>query len=175
MKTPVIKSEHFILRPFRKEDVLSLAKNLNNPEISKNMSRVPYPYTISDAKKWIDTKAKEEKDPKRQVYSFAIDKESQVIGSIGLSQVVPGHKAEVGYWLSRDFWNQGIMSKVIQLVVDFGFKKLKLQRVEAKVFIQNPTSRHVLEKNGFLCEGILKKDVIKKGKTHDVFILAKVI
>ena len=174
MKTPIIRSDKFILRPFLADDILSLAKHLNHKEISENMSRVPCPYTINDAKKWILDKQKEERDPRRQTYSFAIDKKSQVIGSIGLSQVIPGHKAEMGYWLSRDFWNQGIMSKAIQLVLNFGFKELKLQRIEAKVFASNLVSKHILEKNGFLCEGLLRKEVMKNSKTHDVFMLAKV-
>lgn len=49
----LIKTKHFTLRPYKKGDEFSLAKNINNKKISCNTLHIPYPYTLKDAKVWI--------------------------------------------------------------------------------------------------------------------------
>ena len=53
MKIPIIKSKKFTLRPFKKGDEESLAKNVNNKKIHKMVSNIQYPYSLENAKKWI--------------------------------------------------------------------------------------------------------------------------
>ena len=49
----VIKSKKFILRPFKKGDEFSLAKNINNKKVIKNLLVVPSPYKLKDARYWV--------------------------------------------------------------------------------------------------------------------------
>jgi len=51
----VLKEKNFVLRPFKKGDEISLTKNANNKKIWINLlDKFPYPYTLKDAKKWIE-------------------------------------------------------------------------------------------------------------------------
>jgi len=172
MKT--IKGKNFILRKLKRSDIPSLAKSLNNKKIYENTLRIPYPYTIKDAKYWIEKNIREERKEIKKNSDFAIDIDGEVIGGIGISRIEKEHKGELGYWLAEDYWGQGIMTEAIGLIEKVAFKDLKLKRVTAHVFSFNKGSAKVLEKNGYQLEGTMKKDVKKDGKYIDVLLYSKV-
>ncbi|SEK25191.1 GNAT family N-acetyltransferase [Paenibacillus sp. OK003] len=62
----------------------------------------------------------------------------------------------IGYKLTPEYWHQGIMTEVVEKVIEYGFNNLGLNRIEAFVEPENVGSRKVLEKIGFREEGILK-------------------
>jgi RimJ/RimL family protein N-acetyltransferase len=169
-----IKTKKFTLRPFRMDDVQSVQKHVNDKAIIRNLSNLPFPYKLKDAKDWLKRKAKQyrQKDPDEIV--FAIEINGEAVGSIGIHKIVRGHKAEIGYWLGRAYWGGGIMTDAVNEVVKYGFKNLKLRRVNGIVYSFNKGSMRVLEKNGFKFEGVAKKDVKKDNKFIDAHIFAKV-
>ena len=96
--------------------------------------------------------------------NFAIrDKNLNLIGGIGfhLKYGIKSYKDEIGYWLAKDFWNKGIMTGVVKKLCEIGFIENKLIRIEAVVFENNLASARVLEKNGFIKEGLLRKYLVK--------------
>ncbi len=98
----------------------------------------------------------------------------KVIGSITLDQGQVSHrcKAELGYVLCRKYWNNGFATQAIHLTLQAGFNDLKIERIEAFVSPNNTRSQRVLEKNGFIKEGVLKNCIIQKGILQDRFIYA---
>jgi len=174
MKISEIKSKKFTLRPFRKGDELSLAKNINNKNIYKNTANIPYPYTLKDAKDWVSRNLKNEKEKTPNSIHLALIVGGEVAGSVSLMNIKLKHKAEIGYWLAEQYWGKGIMSQAVKLVTDFGFKKLKLKRIYAHTFSFNKGSSRVLEKSGFKPEGILRKHHMKDGKLMDLCVFGKV-
>lgn len=169
----IIKIKKFVLRPFKKKDEASLAKNINNKKIYRNTLEIPYPYTLKDAKEWIKKNLKENRKKKPKEISFAIDINSDIIGGIGLDKI-EDHQAEIGYWLTPKYWNKGIMTLAIRKVTKYGFDKLKLKRIYARVFPFNKASMKVLNKNGYKLEGILRKEIKKDKKLLDNHLFAKV-
>lgn len=169
----IIKSKHFILRPFRRGDEESLVENINNKKIYRNTSHIPYPYTLKDAEEWVTKNLKEAIKKRPKEINFVIDINSEVAGSIGFSKI-EGHKAEIGYWLAEKYWGRGITTQVVKLITKFGFEKLKLRRIYAHVFFFNKASIKVLEKAGYKFEGTLRKNVMKDGKFIDNYLLARV-
>lgn len=167
----IIKSKKFILRPCKKTDLNSLVTSLNNKNVTKFMSRVPYPYAINDGKKWIRRCI--QKNKKRKKAIFAVEIDGEVTGSVGLDPIKKNHKAEIGYWLSEQHWNKGIISEALRIVTDYGFIKLRLRRIQAHVFKQNKPSARILEKNGYKKEGLLKKYFYKNGAYSDAYLYAK--
>ena len=154
----MIKSKIFILRPYRKWDEKSLIENINDRNVSKFMSKVPYPYTMKDAKKWVNECRKSNKN--KTALSFAIDIGGKIIGGIGLMNIEK-RMAELGYWLGKKYWNKGIMTEAVKLVTNLGFKKLKLGRIYATIFVKNRASAKALENNGYKFEGLMKKYYVK--------------
>ena len=167
----IIKSDKFILRPFKKGDEASLAKHINDKTIAHNTLRIPYPYTAKDARWWISHNLEVAKQKKKTELNFAITINGEVVGSIGFDPI-EGHRAEIGYWLGKKYWGQGIMTDAIKLMVKYGFSKLELKRIYADVFPFNKASAKVLQKAGFQYEGKLRKNVKKGNKFLDSLLFA---
>ena len=68
--------------------------------------------------------------------------------------------AEIGYDLEKQCWGKGIMREVLSVVIDYGFRKMELNRIEATVDPENHRSRALLERLGFLREKELRKNLI---------------
>jgi len=170
----VIKTEKFILRPYRKEDQDSLVKNINNKKIARNTLYIPYPYKASNARSWINYNLKLDKKKKKEEINFVIDIGGEVAGSIGLRKIKAGHMAEMGYWMGEKYRGQGIMTSVLKEITKYGFNQLKLRRMEIRIFPFNHASRRVAEKVGYRCEGRMRKDIIKNKKFEDTLLFAKV-
>lgn len=169
-----LKSRRFVLRPFRRGDEESLQANINNPNIYRYTLHIPYPYTMKDAREWVDSNLKSRKDSDGSRIHFALDMGGEVVGSIGLTNI-DGHKAEVGYWLAEKHWNKGIMPKALSLVEKYAFGEMGLRRIYAKVFEPNKRSVRALEKSGYSLEGEMRKEIVKDGKYYDVLLYSKVI
>ena len=75
--------------------------------------------------------------------------------------------AEIGYWLGKKYWGKGIMREAVKLILQFGFKKLKLERIYAKVLHPNVASAKLLEKSGLRYEGRLRRATLRRGRWYD--------
>lgn len=84
-------------------------------------------------------------------------KSGQLIGTCFLSEFQDGVKAKLCYELSLEYWNRGIMSEIAQCIIDYGFQKLSLVRIQAICSPDNDASQNILEKPGFEKEGLLRK------------------
>jgi len=169
----IIKTKHFTLRPYRKSDLESIARHINDRAISRNTLSIPYPYSLKDAKEWYRKMRNAARRKKRDRFDFGIDIGGEIVGGIGIFEI-SGHKAEIGYWLSRKHWGKGIMTNVVRELTKYGFDQLGLRRIYACVFPHNKASMRVLEKAGYKFEGILRKNVKLRGKLIDEYLFAKV-
>lgn len=150
------------------EDAPSIAKYANNRKIWTNLrDAFPYPYGLQDAESFISRSI-----ASNPITVFAIATQSEVIGSIGLLLGKDVHRftAELGYWLAEPFWGKGIMTQAVKSLTDYATSDLKLHRIFAEPYTTNPASARVLEKAGFLCEGILRSNVFKDGKVLDQYL-----
>jgi len=166
----IIKGRNYTLRPYRKGDEESLQKNINDKEITRNTLTVPYPYTMKDARWWIRNAHKQTTPNLR----FAIDVDGSVVGCVSLESIVKGYKAEIGYWLGRDYWGKGIMTDAVKKITAYGFKRLNLKRIYANVFLFNKSSARVLERAGYKLEGTHRRSIRKNGKFMDELVFAKI-
>ena len=160
----------FKLRPWNINDLDSLVKYANNPNIAKYLTDgFPYPYTIENGKKFIESAISH--DP---VHIFAIDINGEAVGGIGIHPQTDIQKknAELGYWLAEPFWGNGIMTEAIQQIVNFTFITFDINRIFARPFGNNPGSQKILEKNGFTLEAKFDKTLIKNGQLLDELVYA---
>jgi RimJ/RimL family protein N-acetyltransferase len=148
-------------------DAHAVVEHLQCREIYENTLRIPWPYTFADAQQWLahlDV-----------LHTYAIRSPSgMLIGATGFHEIVPAHKSEFGYWLARPYWNQGLMTRIVGAMVRHAWDELGLVRLTAEVFAHNAASMRVLEKNGFLREGVLRKNVVKDGKFIDAVLYSLV-
>lgn len=169
-----IKAKDFTLREMRISDKKSIFKYANNKKIYRWTLNIPYPYTEKIAQDWIKRNQIKYKQKNIDDLVLAIDVNGEMIGAIGIHKIEKNHKAEIGYWLGEPFWGKGIMSNALKVVIKYAFKEYKLKRLYAGVMLPNIGSAKVLEKNGFVLEGIQKKNILKDGKYIDEKIYALV-
>ncbi|MBN1133235.1 MAG: GNAT family N-acetyltransferase [Bacteroidales bacterium] len=170
MKRLVLAEKEFILRPWREDDISSLVLYANNYNISRNLrDAFPYPYTLSDAVKWIDMVHQNRTD-----LIMAIEVNGEAVGGIGIHGMkdVYRYNAELGYWLAEIHWGKGIVTRSVRRLVTYAFDHYRWQRIFAMVFEHNEASMRVLEKNGFRKEAIHRKAVIKEGIWLDEHLYA---
>lgn len=162
-----------LLRPWKKEDAMPLAQLANNKKIWDNLrDNIPFPYTISDAEKWIGHCLTQ-----KPVINFAIIYKSVLAGSIGcfLKPDVYRKSMEVGYFIGENFWNQGIATKALHILMDYIEKHFDVVRIYAEVFENNKASMAVLRKNGFYLESIHRKAAIKNDLILDDYVWVKLL
>jgi ribosomal-protein-alanine N-acetyltransferase len=177
-RLPVNETEMHIVcatctvRSFRAEDAASLAQHANDRAIWINLrDRFPYPYTLADAHAWI-AHANSADEPT----SFAIDVAGEAVGGIGLrlNEDVERIAAEIGYWVGRSHWGRGIATDAVRAVTQHALSGRDLTRVYALPFAENVASIRVLEKAGYVREGLLRRSAIKDGVVRDQFLYAVV-
>ena len=158
------------VRSWEWRDGETIVRHANNRNVSINLvDRFPYPYTAADARNWLESVIGFEPET-----NFAIDVAGEAVGGIGfmLQHDVARRSAEIGYWLSEEFWGRGIMSEVVIAVTDHAFANYDLCRLYAHVFEWNGASARVLEKAGYQLEGRMRKSVTKDGQTIDQLMYA---
>ena len=89
-------------------------------------------------------------------FGIAEKESNEIIGTIFLNGF-DGKRAEIGYELSENHWNKGIMSEAIKKIIDLGFTTLGRTRIQATVCNENIASEQVLIKSGFQFEGLLRQ------------------
>ena len=160
------------LREFREEDAAIITPIANNAKIASNLrDGFPHPYTIEDAKKFIENAQKQ-----NPTILFAIEFEGHYIGNIGL---MPGEdvyikSAEIGYFIGEPFWGLGLTTRAVSLITEYGFNTLNLIRIDTGIYEHNKASMRVLEKCGYHKEAIFEKAIFKNGKIIDEHRYAKI-
>lgn len=84
--------------------------------------------------------------------------------------VAEHHRAEVGFELSKDYWGMGIASEALEAVIKFGFHHDQLERIEALIEPANLPSQKLVEKQGFIREGLLRHYEYTCGKFDDLYM-----
>lgn len=80
-------------------------------------------------------------------------------------------RAEIGYAISQEQWGKGYATEATKQILSYGFKNLKLNRIEATITPGNDSSVKVLEKSGFEREGLVRQRDLLKGKLVDGIIM----
>lgn len=160
----------FELRPFELSDLDSLVKHANNHNIAKNLSnKFAFPYTTDHGIAFINL-ALSATPP--EIFAITIDNE--VIGSIGVHPKTDIHckNAEIGYWISEEYWGNGIVPEAVKQMVNYGFKTFDITRIYASTYDLNTNSQRVLEKAGFVLEAEFKATLYKNDTFYDEVIYA---
>lgn len=160
------------VRDWKRGDEWDLVQSANNPNVSRYLTdRFPSPYTLQDAYAWIDLN-----EAKRENTNFAIEVGGAVAGGIGyvLGSYETRLTGTIGYWLAEPFWGRGIASAALTALTDYAFETHRLRRISSVVMAPNLASARVLEKAGYVREGIMRNGVVKHGEVYDLLLYAMV-
>ncbi|MFT6879611.1 MAG: ribosomal-protein-alanine N-acetyltransferase [Psychromonas sp.] len=159
------------LRPLQLEDKVVIPKLADNINIWNAVrDYFPHPYSEKDAECFIAQSL-----AMKVQENFAIMYHDNFCGIISANVQTDVYRksAEMGYWIGESFWGRGIATMAVDLICEYAFKILEVQRIFSGVFEYNKASMRVLEKSGFKKEGVLKNAIFKKGQLWDEHKFAK--
>lgn len=165
---PLLETNRLRLRKLSMRDATDVFEYASIPEVAEHVTW-EYHRNISDSMHFLRIMIQQYDDGMPSPWAI-IDKElGKLIGTIGYHVWSPPNAyAEVGYALSKEYWNKGIMTEAFNEVIRFGFERMKLNRIEATCKLANTASEKVMHKCGMTYEGMMRKKLYAKGEYHDL-------
>ena len=156
--TREIETDRLILRKITMDDAADMYNNwASDEDVARHLTWTIHK-SIEDSKEIIGIWEKELEEDDCYRWCMELKETHEVIGTI---DVVKQNKnlesAEIGYCMSKKYWNQGIMTEALIAVEDFLFRRVGLNRVEAYHHTHNPASGQVMKKAGMILEGVIRQ------------------
>ncbi|HHV60912.1 MAG TPA: GNAT family N-acetyltransferase [Clostridiaceae bacterium] len=166
--TQTIETDRLILRKFMMGDAQNMFDNwANDHQVTKYLQWKPHE-NIEVTKNILENWVKSYEQPDRYNWGIVYKENMQVIGSIAIVSFSNMHEwCEIGYCLSRNYWNTGIMTEALKVVIKFCFTKIGFNRVQAFHHVENTASGKVMLKAGMKYEGRLRQYHVN---TQGVFV-----
>jgi len=169
-KFPYLETEHFLLRRIEVSDANEVFQYFSHDEVTKYYDLDTFK-DISEATRLIENWQKRFAKQEGIRWGIATKSDNKIIGSCGFHNWEKEHsKAEIGFEVTPEYWQQGVMSEVLKVVLPYGFEMMGLYRIEAFYDPQNTASKMTLEKVGFIYEGNLRKSSFEKGRYCDAAV-----
>lgn len=161
---PTLNTNRLVLRKINTKDAPELFIMRNDERIMKYIDK-PRAKSVDEAHAFIKTVLNLEKNNNAVTWAITLKESPKLIGTVCLWNFQKEHyRAEIGYALHPDYWNNGMMNEVIIEVINYGFNVLKLHSIAANINPGNEASAKLLEKNKFVREAYFKENFFYDGK-----------
>ncbi len=168
--TSVIETPRLKLRLVRETDLTDLMAVNGDDLVTRHLPYATW-QSMADAQAWFERMQRLQAPGTAQQCVVIRKEDHRVIGSCLLFRYEEGSaRAELGYVLGRAHWGQGLMREALSGLIAHAFSDLALRRLEAEVNPANHASVKLLERLGFVREGLLRKRWVAKGEAYDVEI-----
>jgi RimJ/RimL family protein N-acetyltransferase len=145
----ILVTKRLTLRPPLEVDLDDIAEFIGNPNVSRMLARVPYPYFRKDAEEWVNCATAN--ISAGQDMAFTIHRE-RLIGGITLEGFDDG-VPELGYWLAEPAWGKGYATEAAAAVLAHAFTTRQVEKVMSSAFKENLASLNIQQKLGFKLNG----------------------
>ena len=171
---PVIVLGDIILRKISiEDDCIDYFNYINSPKVNKYLSDDDIPKYLEKAQVELAYWGRLFDYRHSFYWAIAIKETNKIIGTCGFNYWNKTHnRAEISYDLDYNYWGKGIMTKAVKAISDFCMETMRAQRIQATVALDNVPSIKVLEKSGYVAEGILKKYGVLQGEVKDFYMYA---
>ncbi|MBO0663245.1 GNAT family N-acetyltransferase [Jiella sp. MQZ9-1] len=157
--TRAIVTPRLRLRPLALGDAPTVAKLLDDYDIVKMLSRLPWPYSLDDAESFIADHGEE------TVFAICVKASGGLVGLCGLQpDETRMDRGELGFWIGRPHWGNGYATEAAHAAIDYGFTALRLNEITVNCRVINDASRRVIWKCGFRFRGNGMIDTVAAGR-----------
>lgn len=163
-----LETERLRLRKLMLRDANDIFEYAGNPEVSRFVTWDVH-RAVADSISFIRASLTQYDENNCGPWGIVFKENNKLIGTIsfmGWNHLQ--NNAEIGYAMSSDYWNKGIMTEAMKVSLTFGFNKMNLHRIQARCLTDNFASEKVMQKCGMKFEGILREAIIKDGNYHDL-------
>jgi RimJ/RimL family protein N-acetyltransferase len=161
-----------VLRPFVGDDSAAVQLLAGTREVADTTLHIPHPYPSGAAEQWIATHAGEWEGGTGATYAITDATNATLMGAVALTIAPPHARGELGYWIGVPFWNRGYCTEASRALMDLGFGRLGLHRIQARHLTRNPASGRVMQKLGMHSEGINRHAIRKNDGFEDLELYA---
>ncbi|HHU27993.1 TPA: GNAT family N-acetyltransferase [bacterium] len=170
-----LETRRLILRKVSKKDINDIYEYGSDEKVAKYVSWSTY-NSIQDAQSFINHVLIKYETDNPYIWAIEDKKNKKMIGTIDFVTINKKENyGEIGYVLNRNYWNQGIMSEALNVIIDFGFNKLNLNKIRARCVKENIASSKVLEKAGMKFNCIKRDHIEKDGIYYDLIYYSLLI
>jgi|SRR4030095_5239658 RimJ/RimL family protein N-acetyltransferase len=169
---PVIETTRLRMRRLSMRDASDVFEYASVTEVAENVTWENH-RNLSDSIHFLRVITQQYENGIPSPWGIIYNETSKLIGTIGFHVWNKINSfAEVGYAISKDYWNKGLMTEALKAILGFGFNHMHLNRIEATCKLQNEASEKVMKKCGFKFEGIMVQKLFAKGEFHDLKLFA---
>ena len=163
-ETPILETERLFLRKFRMEDAEAVFSYASNEDTARYVSWDAH-RTLEDTRRFLQWELDRYQAGQISEWAVMEKADGRIIGSIGVVEYQELHRScEIGYVLGREYWGLGIAAEALERVLGYLFEESDVNRIHAVCCEENHASARVLEKCGFLYEGLQRQSIRMKGR-----------
>lgn len=167
---PTLETERLQLRPFADADAEDLFALQSNAHVLRYWDSPPWADRSSVARFLAGCRRMAEEGSGARV---AIERtcDQMFVGWCTFNSWNPEFRSgSLGYCLNEAAWGRGYATEAAQVLLQWAFDTLDLNRVQAETDTRNLASARVLEKLGFVREGTLREDCIVNGDVSNSWV-----
>ena len=143
----ILQTKRLILRPWSENDAEELYKYASDPEVGPPAGWPPHT-SVENSREIIRIVLSAP-----ETYAVCLKENGKPIGSVGLHRNDLAEKDdeyELGYWIGKPFWGQGLIPEASRELLRYAFEDLGMNRIWCGYYDGNEKSRRVQEKLGFV-------------------------
>ncbi len=170
---PLLTTGRLVLRELSLADAPALFAMRSDERIMRHIGR-PIATGLEDAIALIERIVKERSTNEGITWGMTLRDDDTVIGTIGYYRLkLEHHRGEIGYMLAADHWGKGLMGEALDAAVACGFERFRFHSIEAVTDPRNAPSNKLLERHGFVREGLFKENYYWNGEFQDSAVWSK--
>jgi len=165
LEFPLLNSEKLVLKKIEDAHLQELFAIYDNEKVFEYCGIIPK-HNIQTVSKMIGHFDRDYK--KESIVKWGIFQKSHSDQLVGIIEAMEFNQkvnmVTIGYYLAENYWGKGLASDAVNILVKFLFEEVNINRIQAEVMPLNEASKKVLQKNGFLKEGLLRQAKVWSGK-----------
>lgn len=165
--SPRIETGRLVLRPLEPADAEAVAVYLDDIEVARWLVRVPHPFTLEDAAGFISQCCATSSLGTATTLGIVLrgDDRAIVRGIVALHSL--DTRPEIGFWLGRPFWGNGLMTEAVDATLSWAYAQLDVDAIVAGAFEGNVASLAIQVRQGFEVTGMSRRPSLVEERLLD--------
>ncbi|MBY0123454.1 GNAT family N-acetyltransferase [Bacillus sp. S/N-304-OC-R1] len=171
----MLENEMISLKTIEEDDIQFIQKWHNDYEVTKNTTLTSFfPRNLEEEKKWYERKLV---DPTSRVFLIEYKNNRSKVGFVSFSNLdYRNQKVLLSIVIGEiEYRGKGIATQAIKLLEELLKVEFNIRKITVQVLAFNQPSLTLFKRNGYIEEGVLKEEIYRDGKFHDLLLLSKFV
>jgi ribosomal-protein-serine acetyltransferase len=172
--TSILIDDDLLLRTYKPEDAAELFRcvDRSREHLRPFLNWVDLTTRAEHSLHFIQTSIAQQNAGEAMAMGIFLQQEHLLVGGIGMHHWHQDQRrAQIGYWISKEYAGRGLMARSAERFVDFLFRKVGLNKVEIHSLPHNVRSLALAQRLGAKVEGRIRQSYLSQGKLEDIVIL----